>query len=339
MTAKERLEHLLCGEPADRPPFMPAIYDLKPALIHAPAHTFAQHEGELIRALSFEAEELDADALTVAYDIYNIEAEAVGCTVLRNPQIHMPEIKAPLIHALSEIGQLQEIQKITGRMGLFIQATEKILKRYGDRLPVRGGISGPFSMATKIYPRDALLLETVIDPESVKGLLRYCTDVIKLYASAYAGIGAGVIVFDSFVAPPMIAPDFYHSVVLPFHREIFSFLKESDVLQRTLIVGGNTLPLIEDFISTGATQFLLDFNIPVEKIKPVLQQYPDTLFRVNLSPLHFTHNREDLQRVVYDLLRSLSTCRNLIIGTGILPPDVPPSNILAAKEAIVSFYK
>ena len=339
MTATERLVNLLKGKSVDRPPFIPAIYDLKPAFLQADPHTFGQNKQDIIDALIFEAEQLEADSLTAAYDIYNIEAEAVGCTVLRDPKILMPEIEKPLISTLSELDKLEIPGGISGRMGGFIQAAEFLLSRYESSIPVRGGISGPFTMATKIFPKEALLMETVTNPEKLIPLLRFCTETVKIYAKAFADIGAGVVVFDSFVSPPMISPQTYQELILPFHRDIFHFLESLGVLQRTLIIGGNTLSILQDIVSTGATQFLLDFTIPMEAINNVLQEFPDTAFRVNLPPSVFiSRNTSELKDIINKTLNSLKYHKNLIIGTGILPPNVPPANILSAKKQIEYFY-
>jgi uroporphyrinogen decarboxylase len=339
MTATERLENLLKGKPVDRPPFMPAIYDLKPVFIQASPHYFGQKKQDLTDALVFEAEQLEADSLTAGYDIYNIEAEAVGCSVIRDPKILMPEIEKPIINTLSELENLKVPGAICGRMEIFLEAAAFLLQRYDRSIPVRGGISGPFTMAAKIYPKEALLLETVMNPEKLIPLLRFCTETIKIYAKAFADIGAGVVVFDSFVSPPMLSPQTYQELVLSFHRDIFQTLESLGVLQRALIIGGNTLPILHDIISSGATQFLLDFTIPVETIKNVLQEFPDTAFRVNLPPSAFTSpDTAELKVIINKTLNSLKFYKNLIIGTGILPPDVPPANVLFAKKQIVNFY-
>jgi uroporphyrinogen decarboxylase len=339
MTAAERLENLLMGKTVDRPPFMPAIYDLKPTFLHSASHTFGQKEQDIIDALTFEAEQLEADSLTAAYDVYNIEAEAIGCSVLRDPKIWMPEIAKPLLGSVDESDKLKGLNGLSGRMGVFIRSAKNIIQRYGESIPVRGGISGPFSMATKIVPKEELLMKTIMNPEGLIPLLKFCTETIKIYAKAFADIGAGVVVFDSFVTPPMISPQSYCELIKPFHEEIFHLLENQGVLHRTLIIGGNTLPLLNDIISTGATQFLLDFTIPIEEIRNVLQEFPDTVFRVNLPPAPFTtRNTDKLEEIIDNLLNSLKNYRNLIIGTGILPPKVPASNILATKNQIVNFY-
>ncbi len=339
MTPAERLENLLNGKPVDRPPFMPAIYDLKPSLLNVPAHTFGQEPQEIIDALIYEADQLQADSLTAAYDIYNIEAEAVGCSVLRDPKMPMPEIERPIISSLDALETLGRLEGTAGRMEIFIQGAMHVLQSYGGRIPVRGGVSGPFTMAARIYPKDALLLETVMNPEKIIPLLEFCTHTIKVYAKAFADAGAGVVVFDSFVSPPMLSPDIYRDLVLPFHREIFHFLKYLGVKQRTLIIGGDTLPLIPDMISTGATQFLIDFTIPLEEARKVLQNYPDRVFRVNLPPSAFGPDHSgELSNIVNRTLQSLKDCPNLILGTGILPGDALPERILAAKKQMIEFY-
>ena len=339
MTATKRLEHLLTGQPVDRPPFMPAIYDLKPAFLQAPAHTFGQNKKDIVDALVYEAGQLEAEALTAAYDVYNIEAEAVGCTVLRDPKILMPEIDRPLFRSPDDFIKLEAPGATCGRMEVFVQAASEMLQRYGGTIPVRGGISGPFSMAGKIYPEGNLLMETVTDPEKLRPLLRFCTDTIKTYAKAFARTGAGVVVFDSLVTPPILSPQSYHELILPYHREIMQDLEDLGIMQRTLIIGGNTLPLLQDMVSAGATQYLLDYNIPLEEVKSVLQEYPYIPFRVNLPPSAFgLHCHDELKRILRKTLESLKDFPNLIIGTGILPPDVPPAHILSAKKQIQDFY-
>lgn len=340
MNYKQRLLHLLNGQPVDRPPFLPAIYDLKPVLIDAPLHTFGQNENELINALRYEVNELQVEALTVGYDIYNIEAEAAGCIISRDPAIGMPDVAQALIHSLDETKKLAEFFEISGRMPLFISATQTAQQLWGDFLPVRAGISGPFSMAAKIYPQNQLLMDTLTNTEGLTQLLNYCTNVIKTYLKAYLPARAGIVVFDSFVSPPMISPESYRDLVLPFHQDIFLLLEKNNVLQRTLIVGGNTASLIPDFVKTGATQLLLDYSIPLAHSKEILQEYKNMVFRINLPPALFVSNEfSTLKDYMLNVLQTLRDCQNVIIGTGILPPNVLLQKIIKAKEILVEFYK
>jgi hypothetical protein len=66
---------------ADRIPFVPAIYEHKAALIGKTPSEVAQSEELLVYAALAEFETYRPDLLTVGMDVYNVEAEALGCKV------------------------------------------------------------------------------------------------------------------------------------------------------------------------------------------------------------------------------------------------------------------
>ena len=105
--------------------FEPAIYDYKSTLANQPLHHFGQNLESLVAALQKELSEISADIVTVGYDIYNIEAEAIGATVERSEEFGMPKIKEPLLKNLKDAGQLQCPEKPSGRMNLFIEAARQ----------------------------------------------------------------------------------------------------------------------------------------------------------------------------------------------------------------------
>ena len=72
---------LRCGPPRRVPLFLPAIYEHKAWFIGSTPSAISRDAGLLTRALLAEYEAIGADALAVGVDVYNLEAEAVGCTV------------------------------------------------------------------------------------------------------------------------------------------------------------------------------------------------------------------------------------------------------------------
>ena len=103
-------------------------------------------------------------------------------------------------------------------------------------------------------------------------------------------------------------------------------------------MGGNTLPVMEYLVQTGANQLLLDYVIPSNQMKEVLESYK-LAFRINIDPgliAKASHDQlaENL-RNVFDVLGKQS---NLLIGTGILSPDTPLENILFIKKFITKYY-
>ena len=98
MTKRERFERTLALEPADKVPFVPAVYEHKARLVGRSPSEVCRDLDLLTEALEKELEIYDPDALTVGIDVYNVEAEAAGCEGRyfgRSPDV--PAVAAPLI--------------------------------------------------------------------------------------------------------------------------------------------------------------------------------------------------------------------------------------------------
>ena len=72
---------LRCGPPRAVPLFLPAIYEHKAWFIQSTPSAFSRDGDLLTRALLAEYEAIGPDALAIGVDVYNLEAESVGCTV------------------------------------------------------------------------------------------------------------------------------------------------------------------------------------------------------------------------------------------------------------------
>jgi len=337
MTPLERMQMTVAGAHDGTPLFSPAIYDMKPALAGKPAHLFGQNAADIALAMSRELNELGNDVLISAYDIYNVEAEVLGCTVHRAPDIPMPKITAPIIDSLEDIGRLTAPKTPAGRMPVFIEAAAAAAKGYPGAV-IAGGISGPFSIASHVYPKEKLLIEMMMDPEAVSKLLRICTDTVLVYARAFAERGIGVFVFDSFIAPPLLSPELYRTLVLPFHKEIMAAAKACGAPLRALISGGNTPPIFGDMKSSGADHFILDYPVPANEMKRILSS-ANAAIRVNIDPQVISEGTpQTITAHMKDFLSALGHHRNLLVGSGILPMHTPIVNIQAAKNALISYY-
>jgi uroporphyrinogen decarboxylase len=332
MTPKEHILELLQGRTVSPLLFLPAIYDYKAKLAGIPPHLFGMKSEDIVFAMERELKESCSEVLTSGYDIYNVEAEALGATIIRNERTGMPDIKEPILRTTDELSKLHRLITPSGRMNVFVDAAKTAVDRWGETIPVRGAISGPFSMASKLMASDDLIMGCIINPDGIKELLSICTQTAILYANAFLAAGAQVIVFDSFVVPPMLSPELYEEIVLPFHKEIFGFLKQNGVVWRPLIVGGDTRQIIPKLVETGANQLLIDYSVPLEEVTDILDKFPDTLFRYNLSPLLMqSPNVEDVINRVAEVAGYLKSKRNLILGTTVLPVSTPLCNITTAR--------
>ncbi len=317
-------------------PFIPALYDIKAVFAGEQAHCFPVSVESLLKSIEFEVENLGLQTVTVAYDIYNIEAEAAGAIVTRNVALGMPQIETPLINSLESIDSLNKVTCPTGRMPLFLTAAKKAFGKWGNSCVIRGAVSGPFSMASKLFPREELLIEVLLNPHKIRELLFYCTDIIKMYAGEFVKHGAGVVIFDSFVAPPMLSPENYKDVVKPFHDDLISHIKQCGCSTVPLIIGGDTRPIINLLCDTGATQLLLDYTISAEDALDIMKTHPDKRFRYNLSPQLLLNGstveiEAELDKI-FDLFGNAPD--NWILGTAILPTNTNINKIKLVQQYI-----
>lgn len=339
MSLREKFVNTIKCKNLDTPIFCPAIYDFKANFSQAPLHLFGQDEREFVNAVEEEIAIMDSEVVTCGYDIYNIEAEAIGCSVLRENENIFPEINNPLIKNLNEIDHLPLLKEPGGRMPIFINATKYLSQKYYDSVYIRGAVSGPFSLAGKIYGNEKLILDCIINPKGVFNLLEYSTEIILTYICGFLDEGEDIVIFDSLASPPLISIQIYNDLIFPFHQKIFQFMKNREKRIMPLIIGGNTLPIIDKLTKTGANQLLLDFVIPMEEMVKVLKQY-DLAFRINVNPAIVADNNTlHIADRMQQIFNYIGHNRNLLFGTGILMKNTPVENIQLIRNLILERYQ
>ena len=103
MNLKEKFLHTIDCENFDIPIFCPAIYDYKVNFSNNTINLFGQNADEFEDALEEESNLLNSEVITCGYDIYNIEAEAIGANVERGKENIFPEVTYPILSNLNEI--------------------------------------------------------------------------------------------------------------------------------------------------------------------------------------------------------------------------------------------
>ena len=337
MNSREKFLKTVEGENHDIPIFCPAIYDYKVNFSNTTQNLFGQSESEFIEAAEKEIQQLQSEVVTCGYDIYNVEAEALGAKINRENTDIFPEILEPLLKDLNEI-KLPILREPGGRMPLFINATKNLSHKYQQQAYIRVAVSCPFSMAGRLYRNDQLIMDCILNPEEVHKLLEYCTEIIITHLGGYIDEGQDVVIFDSLASPPLISPEIYNNLIFPFHQRIFEFMKNNGMQIRPLIMGGNTMPIMEKLTKTGANQLLLDYIIPLKDTRAILDQQK-LAFRINIDPAVIAgENQSLIDAHMEKILKYIGQRPNLIIGTGILLKNTPLKNIQFVRDFISTYY-
>lgn len=337
MNSKERIISSLNGNKPDRVPFAPAIYEHKAALINKTPSEVCKNHNLLFDAIEAEYEIYHPDILVVGIDIYNIEAEAIGCKINYNQNNEVPTIKTRI---LSD-SNLQELKipnpQNDGRMPLILDVTRRIQNKYGNDVYVCAGVSGPFSLASSLMGDENLLITTIEDQEYLTKILKYTTDVLKEYSKAILETGADVIVFDSASAPPLVSPIQYKEFILPFIKDIFAHLKNNGSKFLSYIVGGNTIDNVDSYIEAGIKNIICDFNADLKDFINKAKNNNITI-RKNFNPsLLLTGNEIEIKNQAMKILELSHYYNGLIFGTGILPYNIDKDKVIFLRDLVTQY--
>ena len=340
----KRLEHALNCEPQDQVPFLPAIYEHKGWFVDATPSQVARDQRLLTRAILAEYEQVQPDALTVGVDVYNVEAEAIGCPVIfyEGDDSSVPAIRSDgaVFRGPDDLTALKIPDPLKdGRMPLNIGVARTIQKELGGEVPVRGAVSGPFTLAAHLAGPEKFFFLTLMQPDLVKELLQFAAEVIKLYGEAFIELGCGVVMFDSHASPDLLPPQTYRDLVLPPTRSIVEHFHRLGAAHVPLIIGGNTTKILDSYLETGANNLLCDMKADaaefVKKCSVV-----KTAFRRNIDSSDFLEAASsEVHKRALKCLEESNGYPGFILGSAVLPYGTPLSHLTAMREAVQEFKK
>jgi len=314
-------------------PFMPTIIEHAAYTVGQTPSAAAQ-DAYIMAQAHIEAYKLyRPDAVTVGMDIYNIEAEALGCQIRFYNDESIPGI---ITHPLSLDSDPCQIVFSTGlgRIQLMLSAATAVKASIGSHVRVSVGICGPFSVLIELLGFEAAIHAFVDRDERVVPLLMAILEFQKDYCTAVFNCGLGVTVFESWASPPLATPEIYLQYALPYEQALFAHMKALGLSARPLVIGGDTRTLLDYIAETGTTLLVSDYNTP-------LQLYVDKAMakgltvRANIDPKMVLGGAfDEVETRVEEIYAQYKVYPKLVIGTGVVPYDTPPVNLLRVKNII-----
>jgi len=178
------------------------------------------------------------------------------------------------------------------------------------------------------------------NPQFVRKLLKFTAEVAAAYGSAFVARGVQPIIFDSRAMPPLCSPAVFKDMVVPaYARHLTPKLKDAGTRHIPLIIGGDTTPILDDLITTGATQLLCDFEGDRAAFKAASLKH-HIPFRVNVDPrlLHLGPV-EKIREFTLDILSQCWDHPGFILGTGVAAYDCPVEHMQAVRDCLDADYK
>ena len=333
----ERLNSMLAGRQPDRWPFVPSIYEHGAAVLgKSPAETSCD-AGLMADAAIAAYRAYGHDLVTVGIDIYNIEAEAFGCAIARDPS--SPYIPGVTSHPLEgaempDPASLPIPQPGEGnRLGLIADACRKVVDAIGDEVWVYGCMGGPFSQAVELRGFNDLIIDIATNPQAVHRLMARTTQLAIEHAERLLAVGAGVYLYESWATIPLIRPAIFGEFVVPYNRQVIRRVRDRFATPPPAIVmGGNISVLIDFFLDAESSLVVCDFNADFDLIRARTAGRP-ILVRGCVDPKLIERGAwDELAPAIATLARKAAGMHNFVWGCGCVPYHTPRDHVLRFKE-------
>lgn len=334
MTPRERMMRLAQGKLPDRVPFVPTIYEHAAALIGVTPSEMAKSKELIIKGQLAAYELYGHDLVAVGIDIYNLEAEALGCKIQYFANKSIPSVCSHILSKDKEA--LHELTvpdpEAAGRMPLLLEAAAAIQQEIGGEVLVSAAAIGPFTLAALLRGFEPFILDLLRDPSYAGEVLDFATEVSAAFGKAMVKRGLGVAINDSWITPPLLSPKLYKNFVLERHQKLIKELKEAGAPNVGLISGGNTQPISEYLVQTGSSLIMADHGVDLAAYKAKAEAAGMTLRGNVKSSLMETGTEEEIIAQAREVLAVGAPGGRFVFGCGVVPLDTDPARVLLLKK-------
>lgn len=333
MNAIERMKAVFVGKLPDKVPFVPTIFEHAGALVGQTPSALAQNAALIVEAQECAFERYGHDLVTIGVDIYNVEAEALGCEVRYYDSDDIPGIvrgilvEKPIFRDL----RLPDPYK-AGRLPLMLEAGKSLQARIGEHVLIGGSVVGPFTLAAILRGIDRFLMDLIDDPDFCQQLLALTCEMGVIYGGAWIAQGLGLSINESFCTKPFISEPLYARLVFPFHQKMIAAFRAKGMQNIGLIIGGDTLAFSQRLAQTGTSILIADYNTDLAQYKTIAEQ-AGVVLRGNVNPkLLAQGTEEELIETGKRVLRHGMPGGRFLLGTGVVPYQSRPERVMALKE-------
>lgn len=265
---------------------------------------------------------------------FNLVAEAMGCKLQIQPN-SVAFVKDRVIKEPSDLDKIEVANpERDGRLPIHLKATELVREKIGRGVPIFKYVPGPLTLASVLRGQDQLLMELVRNPDFVYDILKPATESSKRYGAATVEHGADIAV----VADPIASS----SVISPKMFDQFAFSPIKDVLESisdrggipSLHICGNTIPILERMVDTGAHIIELDYQVDLTFAKDMVGER--VCIQGNIDPVGILLNGKprDVERKARECIEKAAKGGGFILSSGCeVPINAPFENVKAMVSA------
>jgi uroporphyrinogen decarboxylase len=268
LTSFDRIRSAISLVKGDRVPVMPQITYACGKLVGLKFSDALTNPEKMAKALIAGYSEIGYDGVYAGWESsFNLMAEAMGCK-MRIPEDGVPSIEDNIVKQASDIDKVRiPDPRKDGRLPIHLEATRIIRQAIGKMAPIFSYVPGPLTLSGILRKTDALMIDLIKNTKLIHDLNKLSVEASKAYALAKIESGADIIVAgDPTASTTMISPKMFDEFALPYLKELFTSVSEAGAVP-SLHICGQTTPILEKMVETGAKILELDYQVDLREAK------------------------------------------------------------------------
>lgn len=147
-------------------------------------------------------------------------AEAMGSKI-KYSDYNIAQLETPAISSLDEVDKLKLINvDEDGRLPIILKGLKMVKERLGDKVPVSGTVTGPFTVASMLVGTENLLKGMVKQPDKVLQMMDIITENNNRYIQRLLDMGVGIGFADPVSSTSLLRVKQYEKFSLPFSKRM-----------------------------------------------------------------------------------------------------------------------
>ena len=225
-------------------------------------------------------------------------------------------------------------------VGIWLESVRILKDYFKNEIYIRGNCDqAPFSLASMMRGTQNWMIDLMTGDEAdIFSLLEYCTDVTLQFIKLMAQTGCEMVSNgDSPAGPEMISAEMYVKYALPYEKMLAQGAHKAGTAFG-LHICGNTDPILEYMIMSGADAIELDYKTDIYKIFKHFQNRTTFIGNIDPSGILALGTASEVREKTLELLNIFRESNRFILNSGCaIPPDTPSKNLKAMIETARNF--
>lgn len=263
-------------------------------------------------------------------------AQACGVEVVYRDD-SAPATHEPIIHDLKQVLEMEVPDPYTALpMREILKATRILAKEIGDRVWICARADqGPMDLASQLRGLDQFMMDIALEeePDLIHALLDYARRVATRYAFALMECGGhSTSIGESLAGPDLLSPAHYKKYPWQHEKKMVDELKAHGVILHNHICG-NTIPIADDFIATGAQVLEIDHKTDAAQLKKRARNKTSLLGNLDTNLLN-SGTPTEVEEAARQAIEVMAPDYGFILGPGCaMGTHTPAENIHALVES------